>query len=48
MAATARQERELRMKCEEQLRHRDKLNPIETLRAYVLGRGVRGFKSISA
>ena len=47
MAATARQERELKMKCKEQLRHQKDLTPIELLRAFVLAKGVTGIKTIS-
>lgn len=46
MAATARQEREMKQKYEKQ-KHNKNLPAIDQLRAYVLSRGVRSLKSIN-
>lgn len=46
MAATARQERELKEKYQKQLNRND-LSPLELLRAYVLSQGVTGIKTLA-
>ena len=48
MAATARQERELKVKYQNILNKKSdpNVNPLEVLQAYVLSHGVRGFKNI--
>ena len=46
MAATARQEREMKKKYEK-LKYDKSLAPLDQLRAYVLSRGVRSLKSLN-
>ena len=46
MAATARQEREMKKKYEK-MKYDKSLPPLDQLRAYVLSRGVRSLKSLN-
>lgn len=46
MAATARQEREMKMKMEK-IKDNPNISPVERLRAYVLAKGVTGLKHLN-
>ena len=46
MAATARQEREMKQKYEK-MKYNKSLPPLDQLRAYVMSRGVHSLKSLS-